>query len=237
MWKKVCELATASAFLFFSNKSLAAAKGATRVVALSSNEISDIAPTVVQNRFFTKQLRAEVGASFGTVMNESYSKTSLAGGRLGLFVSEKVGIEYNFSQFKAVDSPDLTALRMQEVCIALECRSIEPSFIRLNKSHQLQVVAAPIYGKINLLDWLIVYSDLTFGAGAARVATTQGEKWAFTPSIGQRFYFSKSFSLRIDATDIYLKQTLTQGEQTRSNWRHNWVAQVGLSAFLNGGEQ
>ncbi|MEN9827345.1 MAG: hypothetical protein RI953_3090 [Pseudomonadota bacterium] len=232
MWKTTLSLAFAGA----SSVCWAGPQTGGRLIAMTTNSLADAAPTVLQNRFFTKQLRLETGVSAGTILNESYSSTSSFGGRLGLFLSEKVGIEYNYAAFKAADSPDLQALRKQEVCVALECRSIEPSFIRLTKAHQLQVVTAPIYGKINLFDWLILYSDLTLSAGAARVETSQGQKWAVTPGIGQRFYFSRSFSLRVDATDIYLKQSVTNGETTVSNWRHNWVAQFGLSAFLNSGE-
>ncbi|NBW80854.1 outer membrane beta-barrel domain-containing protein [bacterium] len=232
MWKTLLPLA----FAGVSSVSWAGPQAGGRLLAMTSGSVSDAAPAVLQNRFFTKQLRLETGVSAGTILNESYSSTSSFGGRVGLFLSEKVGLEYNFSKFAAADSADLMALRRQEVCVALECRSIEPSFVRLIKSHQLQLVTAPVYGKINLFDWLILYSDLTLSAGAARVETSQGQKWAVTPGIGQRFYFSRSFSLRVDATDVYLKQSVTSGETTVSNWRHNWVAQFGLSAFLNSGE-
>lgn len=232
MWKISVLLALAGV----SSVCQAADKRDGRLVALSRTEISDATPTVIQNRFFTKKLRAETGASFGTVLNESYSQTKVVGGRLGLFLTEKAGVEYNFSQFRSDDSSDLISLRSQEVCIERECRSIEPSFVRLNRMHQAQVVTAPIYGKINLLDTLILYSDLTLSAGVARVSTTQGEKWAFTPGLGQRFYFSKSFSLRIDVTDIYLKEKLVSGGKSKENWRHNWIAQAGLSVFLNSWE-
>jgi outer membrane beta-barrel protein len=206
------------------------------LIALAPTEQRESAPTVLQNRFFTKQMRAELGLSTGLIVNESYSKTSVLGGRAGFFLTEQFGFEYNFSKFYSTDSSDLIALRSQEVCIGLECRSLEPSFIRLIQAHQLQLVSAPFYGKINLFDWIILYSDLTLSAGAAWVNTTNGKKWAFTPSIGQRFYFSKSFSLRVDATDIYLKEGTQQGQPTDNKWRHNWVTQVGLSAFLNSGE-
>lgn len=232
MWKTLLALAWASV----SAVGIAGPKSDGRLLALATDTGNDTAPTVLQNRFFTKQLRLETGVSAGTILNESYSNTSSFGGRVGLFLSEKIGVEYNYAKFKAADSPDLLALRKQEVCVALECRSIEPSYIRLSKSHQLQLVTAPIYGKINLFDWLILYSDLTLSAGAARVETTQGQKWALTPGIGQRFYFSRSFSLRIDATDVFLRQTVSNGETSLSSWRHNWVAQFGLSAFLNSGD-
>lgn len=232
MWKTCLTLACASVSPF----AWATPKAQTRLVAINSVSSADITPSVVQNRFFTKSLRAEVGLSAGTILNESYSRTASAGARAGLFFNELLGLEYNFAQFRSQDSVDLKALRTQEVCIATECRAIEPSFIRLEKSHQLQIVSAPIYGKINLFDWSILYSDLTFSAGAALVETSQGRRWAFTPGIGQRFYFSKSFSLRVDATDLYLRETLANKGTSTSQWRHNWVAQLGLSAFLNEGE-
>jgi outer membrane beta-barrel protein len=233
MWKATLLLACAASNL----NCYAAEKSQRRIVALNRVETETVAPTVIQNRFFTKQYRVEAGASFGSLLNESYSKTQSVGARAGLFFTEKLGAEYNFVNFRSDDSVDLVALRSQEICIEKECKSLEPSFIRLNKMHQIQAVTAPIYGKINLLDALILYSDLTLSAGMAQVQTTQGTKWAFTPAIGQRFYFSKSFSLRVDVTDIYLKEAHEYQGKKRENWRHNWMAQAGLSVFLNSGGQ
>lgn len=232
MWKTICMLTAVS----LSPVCFGAPKKSGRLIALNQREISNITPEVIQNRFFTKRLRAEVGASAGVVLNESYSQTMISGARVGLFLTEKLGIEYNFNRLKSSDSSDLLALRAQEVCIDKECKSIEPSFNRLNRVNQLQLVTSPIYGKINLFDSVILYSDLTLSAGFARIDTTQGEKWGFTPSIGQRFYFSRHFSFRIDVTDIYLKETLKYGNLEKSNWRHNWTALAGLSVFLNSGE-
>jgi outer membrane beta-barrel protein len=232
MWKTTLTLACASAgavcFAGPTNK--------PRTIAMARSEVTESSPVVLQNRFFTKQLRAELGVSAGSILNESYSQTSAAGARMGLFLTEKVGIEYNFAKFKSRDSVDLLALRSQEVCAGTECRSIQPHYIRLEDLHQLQMVTAPVYGKINLFDWAILYSDLTFSAGMGRLRTSQGNKWAFTPSVGQRFYFSKSFSLRLDATDVFLRDSVKSGVITTENWRHNWIAQIGLSAFLNSGD-
>lgn len=233
MWKSIFLLTLVS----YAPVCLGAPKSRERLIALNQREIADVAPDVVQSRFFTKKLRAEIGASAGAVLNESYSQTRISGARAGLFLTEKLGIEYNFQRLTSVDSSDLTALKSQEVCVEKECKNIEPSFIRLNRLNQLQLVTAPVYGKINLFDSVILYSDLTLSAGFARLETTQGEKWGFTPSIGQRFYFSKAFSFRVDVTDIYLKETLTFGDEQRSNWRHNWTALAGLSVFLNSGER
>jgi len=232
MWKTTMTIAS----LGVGSVCHAAPSASGRAVAMVRTEAPAETPTVLQNRFFTKLLRAEVGVSGGSILNESYSKTSAIGARAGLFLTEKIGVEYNYSKFNASDSPDLMALRSQEVCVGTECRSIEPAYIRLSKLHQLQIITAPVYGKINLFDWVILYSDLTFGAGFGHVQTSQGAKWAFTPTFGQRFYFSKSFSLRVDATDVFLRETIKKGTLTAENWRHNWVAQVGLSAFLNSGE-
>jgi outer membrane beta-barrel protein len=232
MWKTIITLAVASGSSFC----LASPKIERKLVALNKTEITEPTPNIVQNRFFTKQMRLESGASFGTVLNESYSKTQVTGARVGFFLSEKIGLEYNFVQFRSSDSPDLLALRSQEVCIDLQCRSLEPHFIRLGRMHQGQIVAAPVYGKINLFDSAIIYSDLTFSLGAAQVNTSQGSKWAFTPGFGQRFYFTKSMSLRLDVTDVFLKETISGSKVDIENWRHNWVAQAGLSVFLNGQE-
>jgi outer membrane beta-barrel protein len=232
MWKTTLTLACAGAGAVCN----AAPLTQGRAVAMARTEVPESSPAVLQNRFFTKQMRAEFGLSAGAILNESYSQTQAAGARAGLFLTEKLGVEYNYSKFSSKDSVDLIALRGQEICIGAECKSIEPRYIRLINLHQLQVVTAPVYGKINLFDWAILYSDLTFSAGFGRLQTSQGNKWAFTPSFGQRFYFSKSFILRMDATDVFLRDVVKNGVFSSENWRHNWIAQIGVSAFLNSGE-
>ena len=52
---------------------------------------SDIA--VVQNRYFEKSFRPEIGLMAGSIMNEAYTDTSYVGYRVGMFFAENFGLE------------------------------------------------------------------------------------------------------------------------------------------------
>lgn len=195
---------------------------------------------VLQNRYFLKALRPEVSIFGGSVLNESYSNTYAFGARAGLFVTEYLGLEYAYTVFSAKDSADLKAISSIEYCSDVQCtekKILEPSFVRLKSSHAGLVTFAPIYSKISLFSQLILYSDICFSAGAARINTSQGTKTATVLGVGQRFYFAKSFNIRIDATDHIFKETrINKGEEVDST-RHAWLISLGASAFLSGSSE
>ena len=49
--------------------------------------------SVLQNRYFVKAYRPEVGILAGTMLNEAYTNTRFVGFRVGMFFSEWMGIE------------------------------------------------------------------------------------------------------------------------------------------------
>ena len=165
----------------------------------------------------------------------------MTGGRVGLFVTEAVGVEYTFSKFLASDSADLKALRKLKYCGAngkpdTTCDAVEPSFVRLESAHSASLTFAPIYGKINILEGYILYSDIYANVGGGLVDTSQGNKTALVLGIGQRVYFAKSFNVRIDAVDHVFREdrTNTSGgdTETKTNTRNAWTVSLGISAFL-----
>ncbi len=188
---------------------------------------------VLQNRFFKKALRPEVSGYLGTALNEAYTKTFALGARLGFFFNEWIGADYTFTHFDVENSADLKALRSIRVFDdEQKLTTIEPSFVSLNSLHALTATVAPIYGKINLFDFMILYSDIYFSAGSGLLSTSQGDKVPLILGVGQRFYFAKRFNARIDAWDhVFEQERENLGEKTKST-KHAWVISFGLSAFL-----
>ncbi|MCA2960822.1 MAG: outer membrane beta-barrel domain-containing protein [Silvanigrellales bacterium] len=202
-------------------------------------------PMVLQNRYFLKKMRPEVSIHGGQVLNESYSQTWMVGSRLGLFLTEALGVEYAFGKFLASDSADRKALRSLRYCGAngeeeSVCQTVNPSYVRLESSHSVSMTFAPIYGKINLLEGYILYSDIYANLGAGVVGTSQGNRASGHLGLGQRFYFAKSFNIRIDAVDHIFQEirqnTVIEGTTKRTedkkNIRHAWTVSLGVSAFL-----
>lgn len=87
----------------------------------------------------------------------------------------------------------------------------------VKSSLEASALAAPLYGKLNLFDQMILYTDIYFGLGLARVDTEQGVKSAITFAGGQRFYFSESFSVRVDIRNRRLQETRGGKDEERNS--------------------
>lgn len=209
-------------------------------VANAQIEKSNKVVRVLQNRYFLKAMRPEVSAFFGTVLNETYSDTKAVGARFGLFFNEWVGIEYSYSHFIARDSEDLEAIHAIRYCPDntdctnkdAERKVLDPSFNRFQQSHTVAFSIAPVYGKVNFLDAYILYSDIYAIAGVTFLKSKQGSDTAPTFGLGQRFYFAKRYSVRLDATDILYNERRENFGQVSKTLTNSWTMSAGFSVFL-----
>ncbi len=187
--------------------------------------------TILQNRYFLKAMRPEIGVAYGTITNEAYTDTSLVGFRLGLFFTEWLGIEAQQFNATASDSDDLKALKRLRYR-KYEDPNIEvhpdPEVNRLKKITDFTGVVAPFYGKLNFIDWLIIYSDLYATAGISKIDSDQGGLTAFTYGAGQRFYWQKSLSFRID----FKARNYTEQQAGHDHRKSTYSVDFGLSYFL-----
>ena len=87
------------------------------------------------------------------------------------------------------------------------------------------LIAAPLYGKVNILDWALVYVDLYGSLGVSRVGTEQGTKNAVAIGGGQRFYFGDNWSARLDFRD----RTYTETRGGQNSKRNAWTVDFGVS--------
>ncbi len=186
--------------------------------------------SVLQNRFFLKSFRPELGLMAGTMLNEAYSDTAMWGWRLGMFFSEWLGAEIQYLKTKVNDSDDRKALNKMKFRKLSEDIIVTPN-PEVNSIHQItdvSLVAAPFYGKLNFLDLLIVYSDLFISAGYSRVDTDQGIKSAAAIGAGIRLYLLNAWSFRVEFRDRNFEETRT-GETDR---RNALSVDFGLSYFF-----
>jgi len=172
---------------------------------LSSKQLTsseDSSPVkVLQNRFFQKTWRPELGLLAGSMLSESFTDTKMVGARLSLFISEWIGFEVQKINTQVSPSDSLKSLRKQRYRSESNPDNFVYADVPLNKIQSItdfSVLYAPFYGKLNLLDKFIVYSDLYFLAGMSSIETDQGKKNAITLGFGQRYYVGKSFSIRLD---------------------------------------
>ena len=187
--------------------------------------------TILQNRYFLKALRPEIGVSYGTVTNEAYTDTKLLGFRGALFLNESLGLELQTSTATTSDSDDLQALKRLRY-LKIEDPTIQvfpdPEINRIKKIMDLSAVAAPFYGKLNFADWLIIYSDLYLTGGLSALQTDQGSLNALNFGAGQRFYWQKSLSFRID----FKGRSYTEKAAGKDRRKTTYSVDFGLSYFL-----
>lgn len=188
--------------------------------------------SVLQNRFFSKALRPEVGIIAGKFLNESYTDTLAAGLRSAMFISEWVGFELQYLRTSVSDSDDRRALNQIKYKSVDGkddvIRTLDPEVNPIHQIFDANVIAAPFYGKLNLLDKFIVYSDLYALAGLSKIDTEQGSLNAFSIGAGQRFYFLNSTSFRIEFRD----RTYVERRSGQESRKHALCLDFGASYFL-----
>lgn len=194
--------------------------------------------TVLQNRYFVKSYRPEVGILLGSMLNEAYTDTRFVGGRVGMFVSEWLGFEVQAFSTKVSDTDDKKALDQLKYRPLEEPQNADPSVQTIvsptPETNPIRSVVdfsttiAPFYGKSNLMNKLIVYSDLYLSAGFSQVKTDQKNHFALSIGCGQRFYFSDSLSLRIDFKDRIYSETRADKDSTK----HSYSFDIGTSYFF-----
>lgn len=164
---------------------------------------------VLQNRKFRKKSEVYLGTTIGRSVSgafiDSYEINLIA----GFFFSENLGIELSYtkadgSQNKTVD--------------AVNAQGATAFYKKIDSATSAMLMWSPFYSKINTFN-KIFYYDWLFGAGVASITTldnrlnfsggstsddlTEETDTAFTWMTGMRFYFSQSWSTRIDFKAIH----------------------------------
>jgi len=190
---------------------------------------------VLQNRFFLKAMRPELGLMIGSILNDGFLDTSLYGGRVGLFVNEWVGLEVQMAKAKVTDTADREALKTLKYKKANPAAGEENTIVNpdvevnpINGITDFTLVAAPFYGKFNFFNLYIVYSDLYVTGGYSRVDTEQGMLNAFTMSAGPRFYLFDALSFRTD----FRNRSWVEQRAGKDSRKNSLSFEFGLSYFF-----
>ncbi len=192
--------------------------------------------SVLQQRFFSKGLRPEIGVFVGTMLNEVYTSTNTQGVKLGLSFTESWGVEAQYVMTSIKDSEDRRVLNQQKFLPREKPATGEddkyltpdPEINPIDQIIDVNVVWLPFYGKMNLLDRLLVYTDLYFTAGVSSVTSDQGVLPAILLGAGQKFYLLKAWSFRLDFRDrTYVEKRA--GEEYR---KHSYHVDFGVSYYF-----
>ena len=183
---------------------------------------------VLQNRFFLKSWRPELGILAGTITNEAYNDTKFHGLRLGVFVNEWIGAEFQHIVTTVKDSADRQALNKKIYRDRTDPSKLVSADAEVNPIHGMQdfvAIAAPLYGKMNILDFALIYVDIYGTFGLSRVKTDQGQINALAIGGGQRFYFEDRWSTRLD----FRNRSYTETRGGKDSRRNAWTVDFGLS--------
>jgi outer membrane beta-barrel protein len=184
--------------------------------------------SVLQQRFFLKAFRPEIGILAGTYMNESYTSTNLYGFRGTLYINEWIGFEGQWYKTLVTDSADRKALNtliFRDRDNPEKLVSPDPEVNPIYGGTDLYASYAPFYGKLNFMDLAIIYLDLYLSAGMSKVDTEQGSKAAPSIGIGQRFFFHKDWSVRVD----FRNRMYTETRSGQSSTKHAASVDFALS--------
>ena len=184
--------------------------------------------SILQSRYFLKAWRPEVGLLMGSVINEAFTKTKTRGLRVGVFLNEWVGLESQYVLTTVRNSPDRKALNQKKYRDYNDQSKFVTADAEINPISSFQdfvVIAAPLYGKVNVLDLGIVYVDIYGSLGFSRVGTQQGTKNALAIGAGQRFYFAERWSGRLD----FRNRSYSETRAGASSQHNSWTVDGGVS--------
>jgi outer membrane beta-barrel protein len=152
---------------------------------------------VVQNRLYSKANRLSVYGNIGTLVNDPWNQGYVYGGGVGYYISDRLGFEFNY---ELVDSSDNKALKK------LSQQAGYPNNNKVKDYIGGSVVWVPFYAKMSVMNWRIIYFDMSFGVGAGMQNYQQQmdtgnitrSTTAVAFDVAQQFYLTRNFALRID---------------------------------------
>ena len=182
---------------------------------------------IVQNRLVDRDLRLELGATYGPVANgSSYLSTQQYGGQLEFHIIPQVSIGARY--LKSANSFTAEGQRMYDAAKA----SPGAPFPDIDRPEEQWLATATwymLYGKLNMFDAGITQFDIYSIAGAGQIKlANSGVKPTFTAGAGVGFWWSKHFSSRLEARWQGYQDTVASG----SRQQNTIVAQAGIGILL-----
>lgn len=175
-------------------------------------------PRGVQKRDFQKDNKLVLAAYGGLYSGDLTSSSWLAGGSLGYFFTEDLGIAVEF---------DVTPLTLDLDAPLSEFfgdTRFEPGMAYVGLANFLW---SPIHAKVKLGGG-IVHADIMFFAGGGRMFHDAVQGIAFDAGMALDLFVTRAVTIRIDARDLMAVQEIS-GETRYTN---NIVATLGLALYI-----
>jgi len=184
---------------------------------------------VVQNRTYSKKGHFEFATFGGVAFSDPFLETKMLGGAFGYHFSEYIAAYLlGWKHFSSGSS----ALQTFEQTQGATANTNLPRFYLGAEGS-----ASIFYGKLSVLGKAIIYYDFLMLGGVGVTDTESGRYVTPHLGIGQRYYLSKSASIRLDYRLQYYRETLLEKQITtrlgqsvgdRDNWSNTINLGIGF---------
>jgi outer membrane beta-barrel protein len=182
---------------------------------------AQLRPRGVQKRDFAKNKKINLVAHGGLYGGDLTSSNWIAGGSLGFFFTEDLGLQLEF---------DLTPLTLDldsPLNKFFGDNRFDPGMAYVGLAN---IMWAPVHAKLKMGGG-IVHSDIMFFAGAGRMFHDAVQGVAFDAGIALDMFVTKFMTIRIDLRDIAAVQEIA----AETRFTNNIVATLGLAIWIPSG--
>lgn len=145
---------------------------------------------VVQNRTYSKDKKFSLGLTGGAAISDPFLSIGQYGTSLSYHFSEYIGASILAWKFMATSSSALTTFNQYSDATA---NTVLP-YAYIGG----EINASLLYGKLSVLGKSIIYYDMYLMGGVGSVNKEGGPSLGYHVGLGQRFFISKHFSVKID---------------------------------------
>ena len=177
---------------------------------------------VIQNRTFSKTGKYYGSLVYGTLVNDPFAKSKVAGGMAGYYLNEDFGIELSYLSYGSKQNDTVSAYENQ-------FGGVKPDFDLVKANKAISISYTPFYAKMAFMNKAILYFDMGFTLGAGitdyeqqKVTKdgagnkTQANEMASSPhfeiGVMQQLFLSQYFAFRLDIKNSFYTQKIRQYE-------------------------
>lgn len=176
----------------------------------------------VQRKVFLKKKRIEIFPQFGLGLNDPFFQHFVVGGAVGFHVADSLSIELRGGGVVASVQSDAVRFVRQETGSLLK----DPPQFRYHAD--IDVLWAPLYGKISLFGEGILHFDTYVTAGPGVFGTDQGINPAVNVGIGQRYFLTDWLVARLEVRNYMF----VESRNNQSDLQNVLILGFALSGFL-----
>ena len=178
----------------------------------------------VTHRAFEKRGRIEVVPQLGLSLNDPFYTQLMTGGGLRYYLSETLAFGVFGERYKSyATQPDVAAGGLRPV-------------VDYNAPHaggHVEVLWAPIYGKMSLFAENVLHFDMYVSGGAGAMLPRQGGAMVEgVVAVGQHYVFNSFTAIQLELRDSMFSLARDPAVSTHRALQHALSASIALSFFL-----